>query len=504
MKVKNNVELTDEELNYTKFFDFWNDVAIVKTQTVDQLNSCFSSPYRYQIVDVMAIGIEDEYPGRGKMLRHALSGKEIMELIKEKHGQEISKSNLYFHLNALIEGGCVYEVGTVASGKRFTSYYGRTAKAFLTIKTGHGIHDILYKDYFRDILHKLNANVNDKEIDEILKKLKPITSYDDTVFAEWVEKCQKVIFDVEIDMRHLANFASVLYRYNLDVGEGIDRLSELLKVKEIDFTNREVDLKVTNPKANFRELSTNDMFGYWSTLQPVKVFSNSTYTSLFGHSQPSQIESSMLRSWIISVLKEGRRESNPETGKLGQRTLLTASEILEDVPKLAEKFGKAIDIDKIKPSALYFHLDKLEKHGLIQTIGYVTNGRKRVSYYGRTAKYFTYNELISEGDTYPILKSPGFQELVLRQQRDITKIEFQRNVETLDKLNKYDPLALHLWLKNTKINIDDIKLETSADEIKNVDLVEISTIISICQRFTPDVIRALNDLANWMRFEQAK
>ncbi len=68
--------------------------------------------------------------------RHALSVVEIANLSKNKEYSDspITKSQVYHHLNKLIENKYVIKYGTVKTGKRTTDFYYRTSKIFVFSK----------------------------------------------------------------------------------------------------------------------------------------------------------------------------------------------------------------------------------------------------------------------------------------------------------------------------------------------------------------------------------
>ncbi|WP_455463951.1 winged helix-turn-helix domain-containing protein [Candidatus Hodarchaeum mangrovi] len=106
-------------------YDYWNSIPSYKFVDVEK-DKYFNQPIRRAIIRVMRKGFEED---EGK--RHVLNVIEIQSLLKEKEGIDITKTNLYFHLNILEELNLIKTVTTLLEGpfkRNKTKYFSRVAR----------------------------------------------------------------------------------------------------------------------------------------------------------------------------------------------------------------------------------------------------------------------------------------------------------------------------------------------------------------------------------------
>ena len=129
------------------------------------------------------------------------------------------------------------------------------------------------------------------------------------------------------------------------------------------------------------------LYSFWESLPPLKVIT-----------QPEEeIYAHPARRYIIRSLRRGIVK---EEDKSKRRRALNAKEMLQllqqtqsDTSKNAAKKEEEKDAVKaISLQSLYFHLQKLEDAGLVQTVTILREGRHNTAYYGRTARIYLHTD----------------------------------------------------------------------------------------------------------------
>ncbi|MHA2253919.1 MAG: hypothetical protein ACXAD7_26435, partial [Candidatus Kariarchaeaceae archaeon] len=194
-----------------KLFDFYDEIKIIGEFSPEQLKFIHEQLTRHLIVIVLGKGIQDVYPGTNIVrTRRALSGKEIItnlnKMIKEDYSgkfpgiQNVKKSNVFFHLRKLEEAGFVQEVGIIKSGRRHTSYFGRTAVIFIAPGRQSEFRYKLFGDEnFIAFIGKLNPDVSLSTIKAAISSLQPLNQSDSGYFIDWIKKYEEEFKEFEID-----------------------------------------------------------------------------------------------------------------------------------------------------------------------------------------------------------------------------------------------------------------------------------------------------------------
>lgn len=217
-------------------YEYWNDLQVVKEIDTETFDTLLDQEIRSAIVDKLAVGIEDEFQDK-KKIRHAMSATEIRKALNKKRSEEnkINSSNLYFHLQKLEEANLVTVVGQIPTGKRLTTYYGRTAKSFVPRYTekekGH-----LCKELANEALipytQQINPDVAADEIEKIIKQANKINESNLQGYKEWIRENERSFRDIDLDFRRLLHLYNLLNNMDKDTFEALQKLSELLKVKQ--------------------------------------------------------------------------------------------------------------------------------------------------------------------------------------------------------------------------------------------------------------------------------
>ncbi|MHA2275437.1 MAG: hypothetical protein ACXAC2_06710, partial [Candidatus Kariarchaeaceae archaeon] len=383
----------------------------------------------------------------------------------------------------------------IPSGKRVTTYYGRSSKVCVTSGSSKKYHhEVLHSDEFVNLLHALNPKITDNEITTMLQELESIQTWDYSAFELWSKKEGSQIFDIDIDMRELANFTSILYRFNPSVGLGLEKLAKYLNFNLVGVHTIPDELirKYTQDNYEAGELTKESLFEYWRQIPIIKMLSLSNKKKAFGDDLKKHGDKgNIIRSGVLAILREGIEDTDSK-GTVRKRYLLTAKEILDGVNKNLEKMKKP-KITQIKRANLYFHLDKLENAEYIRVAGYITRGTaQRVTYYGRTARAISTTNF--EGSvTYPIIRSEGLRNLIHRMNPGIDSDEVELLLGKIDFINDYSEATLPIWVERNERVLEGVE----------IDLVRLGGIISLLRRFNSDVIEGLKQLADLIHFKQA-
>ncbi|MCE7734876.1 MAG: hypothetical protein GPJ54_08375 [Candidatus Heimdallarchaeota archaeon] len=490
-----SLQSVDKEFS-EKLFKFWKTTPTVKVLDVKTFKAIFNAEARMLIIDVLSDGFTDINPISEKSeIRHALSAKEISEAINIKHETKLEKSNLYFHINHLVKSELVEIVAQIPSGKRVTTYYGRSSKVCVTAggKENHSYHDIIQSEKLVDLIAVMNPDSDRETIIKDLQSLETLQFYDYGIFEAWSIDAGSGIFDVDIDMRQLSGFLGIMYRFNPVVGRGLEKLAKYLNFKLVGVHHIPQGMidKYNRDDYKSGELTKEMLFDYWKSIPIMKLISSDLSNKLFEEKGGKMEKGSLIRSLILQIIRKGI-EDKKKDGNTQIRYLLTAKEILDNInPILVEKLLS--EKFRLKRASLYFHLDKLEAAGYIRTAGYMMRGTsQRVTYYGRTARVISVTDYDGT-PTYPILRSQGLRELIKRMNPGIDTDEMELLLGKIDFINDYNQETFPIWLERNEAIL----------ESTDIDLVKLSSIISILRRYNLDVIESIAELSKLIQFKQA-
>ncbi|MFX0113541.1 MAG: hypothetical protein ACFFB3_03255 [Candidatus Hodarchaeota archaeon] len=115
------------------------------------------------------------------------------------------------------------------------------------------------------------------------------------------------------------------------------------------------------------------LYDFWEEL-PSVIFVQTPEEEILGHDA---------RLWIVRLLRKGIKEKPVENSTQEmRRRALNAQEILSHLKKELKT--------KMTLQSLYFHLQKLEEAGLLQTVAILHEGRHNIAYFGRTARSYLF------------------------------------------------------------------------------------------------------------------
>ena len=214
------------------------------------------------------------------------------------------------------------------------------------------------------------------------------------------------------------------------------------------------------------------LYDFWDSLPGVKVLN-----------VPSKVFTSHpVRSAILRVLREGLLEDDEATppSKKARHALNT-----KEIRRLLRETE---DIE-MSQTNLYFHINLMERAGLIQVVSRILEGRHKVAYYGRVARTIiqrdpedsleTYKRRFEEIGRLIGVKRPGFDTaqidplpielLEIKKRRDRALGEWMARNEALMNAEGIDSLSIFEFLKV----IDSVDPEYVRFFRKVADLLEL-------------------------------
>lgn len=142
------------------------------------------------------------------------------------------------------------------------------------------------------------------------------------------------------------------------------------------------------------------------------------------------------RKFTFKILGKGIREKLP-SGKIVTRKALNAQEILQELNDALDlKFKIKEEREKYDLSlhSLYFHLQKLEEVGFIQTVAILKEGRHNVAYYSRPAKVVLFKDEYTE-DEKIMNAFTSMEKLMKVINPEFDTEEFKEYYEKYNKIN---------------------------------------------------------------------
>jgi hypothetical protein len=212
-------------------FDYWDHlkpIRLLPQQTFDKTKQ----EVRKAIAKALLLGIEDIYPGTDeKRKRHVLNAEEIRREVNKNLVDTVQKANLYFHLNELekLEIVQVVEAISIDGSKRYTSFYGRTAKIYLLdTPKDKKEYKILDTPEFLSFLKEINPNLTEDKYNQVYELLDNINNFDHKPFISWFEKYNSQISSLDLDLTELHGLISFIKRFDANVFKGFAELAKLL------------------------------------------------------------------------------------------------------------------------------------------------------------------------------------------------------------------------------------------------------------------------------------
>ena len=227
----------DSTSSCPELYSFIQDIDKVK---ILELPKGFNKPpIRPAIMKVLREGIEDEST---KQKRYALNAREIKQELdkneslmkrlrkkKQKPLSEISYTNLYFHLNKLLEVGAIYIVVIAIERSHRIAYYGRTAHVILPREQETVLprYEEIF-DEFSKLVKILKPDFNVEEIKKIPEQYCKLKNERELAIAHWVADHAYSIREENIDLVSIFSALRIIDTINPQYESLFQKLQDFL------------------------------------------------------------------------------------------------------------------------------------------------------------------------------------------------------------------------------------------------------------------------------------
>ncbi|MHA2205509.1 MAG: helix-turn-helix domain-containing protein [Candidatus Thorarchaeota archaeon] len=200
------------------------------------------------------------------------------------------------------------------------------------------------------------------------------------------------------------------------------------------------------------------LYSFWDSIPRIE----------FANISKEILESHPARKAILRILREGiLEETVPPSDDHRIRRAINADEIRE----MLEKSKMA----KVSKTGMYFHLKVLEEAGLIMVVSRILEGRHRVAYYGRVARYLfisdpemrlqKYESLFSAVTKYAKARTPRSRVAHFRNiPKEYLKIKIERERMIGEWLIDNEDMITKLGLDLNEL-FDAVKLIDSSNPV---------------------------------------
>ncbi|MFX0173988.1 MAG: hypothetical protein ACFE9L_19045 [Candidatus Hodarchaeota archaeon] len=194
-------------------------------------------PVRPAIMQILRKGTIDEDGQGEKFQRYALNAREIKTELEKYDDPEIKKisyTNLYFHLNKLLELGAIQIVAMVVERSHRIAYYGRSA--YIIFKSDPDTKLQKYQKMFAEIDKLVKVLYPDVKISDVNTISKDFFDYKTKRYediAKWLAKHESIIRDESLDLNLLYKILNLLDTLNPEYKKLLTELRTLI-LSEID------------------------------------------------------------------------------------------------------------------------------------------------------------------------------------------------------------------------------------------------------------------------------
>ncbi|MHA2246693.1 MAG: hypothetical protein ACXADY_17250 [Candidatus Hodarchaeales archaeon] len=219
-----------------KISDHWQKIPVIKEIPEPMPLKLVKQEVRSEILNVLRKGIE-EYDEKQNLveIRHVFSAKELHKLIKESLSIKIKISNVYFHLNKLIDKGYVQIVTSIKEGRQITHFYGRTARLFLWMGEPLDTTDVTDESKFSDfiiILKRFNPDLTSETVNNLFRSFLQVRQETHDRAKRWMEKNLEIVTELNVDTRDVYKFLMSIDRCDSKTIETYNKLMKLLNFPE--------------------------------------------------------------------------------------------------------------------------------------------------------------------------------------------------------------------------------------------------------------------------------
>ncbi|TFG16517.1 MAG: hypothetical protein EU530_11735 [Promethearchaeota archaeon] len=239
---------TQTEEKKKLLYSYWHELPYIKSIDSTVYFQVWESEIKNFINKYIRDGIEDDFGREHNLLRrHAFTAKELhAAYLNQQKDQNYSQSNFHFHIKALVEEGYLQEIAKILEGRHYVSYYGRTAKSFVSqfdnILTTSAIQD----DFgpIKELIIDMNPDSNPESINQLVDEF--ILSLEDYYFRffSWVKEKYPHIYKSKVDLRSFLDIVGHYSFFHSELRKNSEKIGRLLDLDKImDYERYEVENK---------------------------------------------------------------------------------------------------------------------------------------------------------------------------------------------------------------------------------------------------------------------
>ncbi len=215
------------------------------------------------------------------------------------------------------------------------------------------------------------------------------------------------------------------------------------------------------------------LYDFWESLPAVAV-----------REIPSKVFTSHpVRPAILKVMREGILDQDATDRNVQKRRYALKP---KEIRKL---LGEREDIE-MSQTNLYFHLNILEKEGLIQVVSRILEGRHKVAYYGRVARTIIHRDPEESLETY----KRRFEEM--RRLMKVKRPDFE--IEQLDILSEE---LLEMKLRRDQALGEWMARNEALMNAEGIDSLIIFKFLKVIDSTHPDYVRFFRKIADLFEFD---
>ena len=203
------------------FFELGESIPVVKMVPPETYMAINDHTIRNAIVYVLRKGILHEDVARR---RYVLNINEIVTEINALRQQKklpphlqglreskvVKKTALYHHRDVLVELDLIREVASVLEGKRYVTYYARTARAFIADSQDATKLDA-YNEFVRTSAKAIKPKSSDVELDLMLQAMTDARLAAHQAIVLWLEEHVDIINANDLDALQLYEFLMYIH-----------------------------------------------------------------------------------------------------------------------------------------------------------------------------------------------------------------------------------------------------------------------------------------------------
>ena len=227
------------------------------------------------------------------------------------------------------------------------------------------------------------------------------------------------------------------------------------------------------------------LYSFWESLPKLK-FVKDAEKVYYAHNA---------RILILKTLGEGIKEKNEKTGAVDIiRRALNIQEIYQRIQVYNEEKRQIEGIEwkdfDISLHNLYFHIQKLEEAGLIQTITILREGKHNVSYYGRKAQIMIFR---LDYEEYEKIQN-AFQ--AMAKLAPFVDAKFDS-----EDVNEFYNRYVSIGKDQVKKLFEQLASFQTALDKTDVDPVDILNFLELLSTVNSEFIALLNEMADYFNLE---